>query len=111
MSYSIKNGTTIVLTRGDSFYAAIEMYRPDGQRYYPNPGDKIRFALKKTVRDQECKILKEIPTDTMVLNILPEETKNLSFGDYVYDIQLTTSSGDVDTFITKSPFQLTEEVE
>lgn len=111
MSYSIRGNNTIVLTRGDSLYLAVEMYKRDGTRYYPNPGDVIRFALKKTVRDQECAILKEIPTDTMVLAILPEETKDLTFGDYVYDIQLTTASGDVDTFITKSQLILTEEVE
>lgn len=110
MSYSVK-GTTITLTRGDTFAADIGIFQPNGEPYTPNIGDKIRFALKQSVKDEKCLIIKEIPIETMKLVLLPEDTKNLSFGNYVYDIQLTKSNGEVDTFITKSILILKEEIE
>lgn len=110
MSYSVK-GTTITLTRGDSFAADIDIFQPNGHPYIPIEGDSIRFAMKKTVKDEEPLILKDIPIDTLKLTLDPEDTKDLDFGNYIYDIQLTKSTGEVDTFITKSTLILTEEVE
>lgn len=110
MSYSVK-GTSITLTRGDSFAADIGIIQPDGAPYIPSEGDQIRFAMKRNVKDEEVLILREIPIETMRLVLTPEDTKELEFGSYVYDIQLTKSTGEVDTFITKSTLTLTEEVE
>ncbi len=110
MSYSVK-GTTITLTRGDTFCADIGIFQPNGEAYIPRSGDKVRFALKQSIKDKTCLIIKDIPIDTMKLIIDPEDTKNLAFGNYVYDIQLTKMNGSVDTFITKSTLTLTEEIE
>lgn len=104
-------GTKIKLTRGDSFYCEVEMKnKDDGTDYEPQPGDTVRFALKKRYNDPEPLIIKSIPTDTRILHLEPQDTKNLSFGKYVYDIELTTANGDVDTFIWESEFELTKEV-
>lgn len=110
MSYNVK-GTTITLTRGDTFAADIGIFQPNGDPYIPSAGDKIRFAMKQNAKDKECLILKDIPIVTLKLVLEPEDTKNLEFGNYVYDIQLTKLNGEVDTFITKSILILTEEVE
>lgn len=110
MSYSVK-GTTITLTRGDSFAADISIVQPNGDPYIPSEGDQIRFAMKRNVKEEEVLILKDIPIDTLRLVLDPEDTKDLDFGSYVYDIQLTKSTGEVDTFITKSTLILTEEVD
>lgn len=72
MSYNI-TGTTITLTRGDTF--------------------------------------KDIPIDTMMLTLEPQDTADLNFGKYVYDIQLTKANGKVDTFISKAILKLSEEVD
>lgn len=109
MSYSVK-GKAISLTRGDTFYCQIGIEDSNGNVYEPQPGDKIRFAMKRQVTDSEPLILKVIPNDTMILKILPEDTKELKVGAYVYDVEITKANGDVDTFITKSPFTITEEV-
>ena len=90
----------------------------DGEEYTPGPADRIRFALKhKELKadksdfvDDTPLILKEIPTDTMLLRLDPEDTKDKAFGKYVYDIEITFPDGYVDTFITKAHFELTEEV-
>ena len=110
MSFKV-NKNTITLTRGDTFKALLTINNPDGTEYTPMEGDSIRFALKENVEDRKCLILKEIPTDTMLLVLNPEDTEDMEFGTYVYDIQLTKANGDIDTFITASKFKLTEEVE
>lgn len=109
MSYSIK-GTTISLTRGDSFAAIITIKKPNGDEYRPSEGDKITFSAKKRITDTNVIITKNIPIDTMKLILEPNDTKGLEFGKYVYDIQLETSDGFVDTFITKSELNVMEEV-
>lgn len=110
MAFRVKN-TTIYLTRGDTFKALITITNPDGTIYTPKEGDEIRFAMKQDVEDEECLIIRDIPTDTMLLILYPADTKQLEYGTYVYDIQLTKANGDVDTFITASKLKLTYEVE
>lgn len=110
MSFKVKKNT-IFLTRGDTFKAHLTINNPDGTEYTPQEGDTVRFALKENIEDQECLILRDIPIDTMLLILNPEDTKGLEFGSYVYDIQLTKANGDVDTFITASKLKLTAEVD
>lgn len=110
MAFKVRNNI-IFLTRGDTFKAHLSINYPDGTAYIPKEGDHVRFALKENIEDNECLILKEIPIDTMLLTINPSDTKQLEFGNYVYDIQLTKANGDVDTFITASKFKVTAEVE
>lgn len=109
MSYGI-SGTTISLTRGDTFVAQISITDSEGNAYTPVEGDSIRFAMKAKYTDDAPLLVKDIPIDTMELRIEPSDTKLLSFGTYVYDIQLTKASGEVDTFITTAKIKILEEV-
>ena len=115
-----KNGYDIELTRGDYFAATVDMTM-DGESYTPEEGDVLRFAVKhNTLRsdgsdytDQEPLIEITIPLDTRLLQIQESDTKELAFGEYAYDIQLTKNDsveGRPDTFI-KGILKLTEEVE
>lgn len=110
MSYSV-SGTTITLTRGDTFMAQISIVDKDGNTYVPVDGDSVRFAMKQKYTDLKPLLVKDISTDTLQLIIDPEDTKSLAFGNYVYDIQLTKASGEVDTFITTAKIKITEEVD
>ena len=74
----------------------------DGSPYIPQEGDSLRFAMKKryTDSDQDVILVKDIPIDTLVLELEPQDTKSLPMkSKYVYDIQFTDSQGRVDTFI------------
>lgn len=110
MSYNI-TGSTITLTRGDTFEALVSVTKMDGSPYVPIEGDSIRFAMKKNYDDSRPILVKSIPSDTMMLIIEPQDTKGLNFGKYVYDIQLTQANGKVDTFISKATLKLSEEVD
>lgn len=116
MSCSI-SGTSITLTRGDTLKVKIDIMKDD-TLYVPQPGDSVRFALKhpamnskKTAyKDLDPLIIKNIPTNTMLLVLNPEDTKTLDFDTYVYDVEITFSDGTVDTFITQAIFKITPEV-
>ncbi len=104
-------GSRIILTRGDTCKIQFTLYTSEGEPYTPNEGDVIRFAAKKSYSDLVPLIYIVIPNDTMMLEIKPEHTKNLAFGSYVYDVQLTCADGTVDTFITKGVLKIEEEVD
>lgn len=111
-------GTTITMTRGDTLRALIEIKR-NGEIYTPVAGDEIRFALKHPIfnakkteyKEEAPLLLKVIPNETLILQLDPEDTKPLGFGDYIYDIQITFTDGTVDTFIPTAQLKLTPEVD
>lgn len=111
-------GKKIYLTRGDSFKTTVLLKRRNGDEFVPQDGDVIVFALKSarmTTGNQEFMdksplVLKTIPNDTMLLEIDPQDTKSLKFGDYKYDIEVTFANGDVDTPFNDEDFVITPEV-
>lgn len=110
MSYRIY-GTEIRLTRGDTFDAKIKIKMHNTkQLYVPKATDRIFFGVKKRLEDNVCVIYKQIPNDTLILHLDPEDTRYLECGNYWYDIQLSTIDGYVSTFITKSLFKLLEDI-
>lgn len=109
MSYSVKK-TTITLTRGDTFKTQVDLRDSEGNPYVLGEYDFIQFAVKKDYSDENYQILKLVDPTTMVLTLTPEDTRNMDYGEYVYDMQLTKGNGEVATFITKARFVLTEEV-
>ena len=106
------------MTRGDTLAVQVGIMQ-GSEPYTPQEGDSVRFALKSPkmngkrteYSDPEPLLQKNIPTDTLLLTLDPEDTKPLGFGSYVYDIQLTYADGSVDTFITEATLTLTPEVE
>lgn len=109
----------IYLTRGDSMTLYISMTDSDGNTYTPVSTDVIRFALKhnsmtignRAYTDTSPILTKTIDYSTLALSIDPDDTADLEFGEYVYDIELTDADGAVDTFITASPFVILPEVD
>lgn len=106
-------GSTIRMTRGDTLDAELDIRLADGSSYEMQEGDRIRFALKRRVTDKCVLIAKEIPAGTLRLRMESEETKLLrpDWAPYVYDVQLTTADGTVDTLVERGKFIVTDEVE
>lgn len=110
MSVTIKKNI-ITMTRGDTLRSIVSITDDDGNPYTPAEEDVIRFAMKRSFSDEEPLLVKVIPNDTMELHLLPEDTKNLDQpSEYVYDIQITLSNGDVNTFIS-SVLKIRQEVD
>ena len=69
-------------------------------------GGVFSFALKHSkivdgnFVDEEPLIYKEIPAESMLLELNPADTKPLPFGVYFYDIRVVMGDGYTDPFIT-----------
>ena len=114
--FEIDKNNNITMIRGDSVRVKVECYEDDEHtiEYIPVNGERVRFALKKRYTDSTPLLLKEIPIDSMLLRIDPEDTKDLDFGPYngkyKYDIEITRLDGFIDTFIARKDFTILEEV-
>lgn len=116
------NGTTITMTRGDTARIEVQMQYENDTPYMAYYGDVIRFTVKKNYDDSRPLIVKDIMArqddsedaltivDSVELHIAPEDTRDLPYGQYKYDIQLLRVNGDIDTFIDRGTLILTEEV-
>ena len=105
----------ITLTRGDTLRLNLTLMNGN-EEYELQAGDRVRFALKHPeyntdgtdFADTEPLIVKQMEGGVLVLQ--PEDTKELGFGNYVYDVELTYANGDVDTVIPPTAFILAPEV-
>ena len=99
--------TKISLIRGDTLILEVDIYDGDGDFYELQEGDLVHFTLKRAElkKDKTDYVHKEpviekiIPNETLMLQLDAEDTANLPFGRYVYNVQLRTGAGIVDTFI------------
>ena len=101
------SGRVIKIVRGDTGVFTFDIQN-EGEPYdYSN--DTVLFTVKQNTETTDILIQKEIHYGENV-TILPADTNGLAYGDYVYDIQLTTDGGFVDTVIVPSKFIVLPEV-
>lgn len=119
MGFRIDTNTNrIDLTRGDTLKCTVGLTK-DGTAYTLDNGDSVRFVLKHAAMnprktayvDNAPVIEKTIPVATMGLELDPDDTKELSFGKYVYDVEVTFEDESVDTVINNAEFNIVPEVD
>lgn len=99
--------------RGDTKQYYFQRKRADGTVITDAP-DSLYFTVKKNYIDKEPvlqKTLNDMTLDddgTYHFTIEPEDTDNLQYKDYVFDIQVTADG--VKTTIAKGSFVIEEEV-
>ena len=107
------SGTDLSMIRGDSESIILSL-KKDGDIIPFNQGDTVYFTVKQSSGTEKImlqKIITEFDEDgNCIIEIEPEDTKELSFRSYVYDIQLTDSNGRVTTIIPCSKFAIEAEV-
>ena len=106
----IKNNR-IYLTRGDSAYIRLDLTDTNGATYEPAAGDKIIFRLKRRLFTEKIILEKEIDPKTLTLELMPNETKNLDFDTYHYEVELVSVSGQCFTVIENADFVIGVELE
>lgn len=100
----------IKLTRGDTARLTVPIINlANNGEYTMESGDILYFTVKKTAKDTDFLFQKSV-TGSNSIHIKPEDTADLSFGKYKYDVQLTTATGDVYTVIEPSTFEVMEEI-
>ena len=107
------NGTDLAMIRGDS--ESITLSLKDGKAVIPFvTGDTVYFTVKRSPIVDEIalqKIVTEFNEDgNCIIEIAPNDTKDLEFGSYVYDIQLNRLDGTVTTIVPCSKFAILQEV-
>ena len=96
----------ITLTRGDT--ARISLGITSGGQAYDYSADTVVFSVKKSTVTPDYIFQKTV--QDCVVTILPTDTASLPYGTYVYDVQLTTTGGDVCTVVTPHNFVVAQEV-
>ena len=96
----------IQLTRGDTGIFNVEILDDAGNPYELDDGDMLRFTVRKSPTSGDIFIQKA----GQEIIIEPEDTARLSYGKYVYDIELTRADGTVDTIIPPTLFEIMQEV-
>ncbi len=114
----INNGV-IQLTRGDDCVLDLQIYTPDNQEYSPREGDKARFTVRKHPLNNNATpplIEKNFEFMDMAdgsrvwrIKIKSIDTKFMTYGDYLYDVQFCDIKGNITT-VCKGKFILTYEV-
>lgn len=102
----------VSLTRGDTARLTVPTYvtiNDEKQPYTVKEDDVLTLTVKKDYADEVPLIEKKI-TGSNMFHIKPEDTKELDFGTYKYDVQLTTADGDNYTVIDDKKFNITKEV-
>lgn len=107
------NGTDLAMIRGDS--ESITLSLKDGETVISFvPGDTVYFTVKRSAIVDDIalqKIVTEFNEDgNCIIEISPDDTKNLEFRRYVYDIQLNRFDGTVTTIVPCSKFVVLKEV-
>lgn len=124
-------GTNISMIRGDS--ESINVYCEDakGNSMPFVEGDMVYFTVKKSTNTEEktlqkiitefadnvtiTKMVNGVPTTKIIngvaiLDILPQDTKQLKVSGYYYDIQVNKANGTVKTIIPPSKIIIEAEV-
>lgn len=98
----------IKFIRGDTQVFSLNITDGDGLPYELQPTDKLVLTVKRSIYNTDTVLQKTIDA-SMLIKFEHEDTKSISFGEYVYDVQLT--QGDiVTTVIPPTPFILEGEV-
>lgn len=105
--FTVQNNN-ISLIRGDSGAFSISIADTNGNAVELTDGDVLTFTLRRTPRSPTIVLQKTITGRT--LNINPTDTQDLTFGAYVYDVELKRANGYTDTIIPPHEFLILEEV-
>ena len=106
-------GYNISMIRGDTETIKVSCEDTQGVGVPLEDGDTLYFTVKRSTSTEEKilqKIVTEFPDGIAYINILPDDTKFMSFRSYYYDIQLTRADGTVKTIIPPSIFAVKGEV-
>lgn len=100
--------SNIFLTRGDSASFDIDIKDGNDKDFIFTQDFTLIFTVKKYC-DSKFNLIQKTLSNSITFEISPEDTSNLPFGEYFYDVELRTNDK-VFTVITPHKFVLEEEV-
>ena len=109
--FKVSQSGSIQITRGDS--DGLDLIITDSKTdtlYEIKEDDEITMTVRKNPCRSDPILFQKHVTGTNKIYIKPEDTSDLCYGTYVYDVQLVNSEKDVYTVVTPSPFRVLPEV-
>lgn len=105
----IDDENNVYLTRGDTATLRVNITDASGEPYSMLPADRLIFTVRRLPEKGSPVIDKTVAGN--VITISTDDTKELTFGKYKFDIYLyNSSSNKLDTFIAERIFEIGEEV-
>lgn len=93
---------TLSVIRGTTFSFLVKLYDTDGKKFVLEDGDILTFGVKEYLEHRNCIISKSLGASDynadiggFIFDINPEDTIDLSFGDYFYDVIVTLNTGEI----------------
>ena len=97
------SGTKITINRGDTAFLTITVRDREGNPYELQENDSLYFAVKRKVTDTDYAIAPK-KLNGNVIELMRDDTINLDFATYVYDVQLVNGKGYTSTIVQPSEF-------
>jgi len=107
-------GTNISMVRGDTESLTVKISDESGTQIDFVSGDTVYFTVREAIGDTATILQKVITSFNLegeaIVQIDPDDTDDLFFKTYVYDIQWTKANGQVKTIVPASDFEILAEV-
>lgn len=89
----------ITIRRGTTNAFVVVLTDEEGNPYVISDGDTVIFGVKRSIREKGYLFSKSITeydkaNGGYVISLVPEDTQELEFRDYVYDVGLQKSTGE-----------------
>ena len=107
------SGTDLTITRGDTGAIRVAVSDAEGEPVPLEDGDMIELTVRERLGASGKLLYKKVTEfvgGEALITIYPEDTSNLEFRIYVYDVQLTRANGQVKTIVKPSKFVVGNEV-
>lgn len=101
----------ISLTRGDTAYLKLDITDENGDSYELSDGDTIYFRIAEYGTSGRLLLEKTVNTESLTLELKPEDTCGLEFRTYRYEVEVVTESGEHFTVIENAQIEITVELE
>lgn len=107
------DGTNLSMIRGDTEAITVSCTDQDNIKIPFVPGDTVYFTVKLntgTATKLISKVITVFTEGNAVIDIEPEDTKDLQYKVYKYDIQLVSQLGRVTTLVAPALFSIEPEI-
>ena len=105
--FVIQKDKKIILTKGDTATLHVKVIDLEGKEYKIKNDDVITMTIRRTPNSNVA--IQKIASSKQYIILEPSDTKALSTGLYVYDVQLQTGDN-IYTIVPMSYFEIRSEV-
>ena len=94
-----KNSVSIAVNRGDSANFPLEITRADGSQFIPDEtaGEQLTFTVRQGHKAEKFPILIQKKITGTRIEVEPEDTENLEYGSYIFDIEAKYMEDELET--------------